>query len=307
MTKNVDSEHSSKLLKLKTMALQGNSKFSDWARRSETEQQAVYGEILKKLGNLPVQNSWSVFAKIYNEDTPDSVFIEAVKFIRKIFNQNGVKSDDLILDVACGTGSVSRLLAKADYTNIVGIDKSPQMLNEARMLSGNFPQIKFKQSEIVKLKNLKAKGAVWLDFSSNFALTEKSLRSWLQAIIENLDKHGILIFDIRTKTGWNINFFKQRVTAYETDNFQRLWINLKDEKKSLITFDIFIRTKNKNGKWLLWKREQMTERMWSLDEVIDVVDSLTGVNKMRIYSDNFTLLKKNKSEPGLAYFVLRKG
>jgi hypothetical protein len=147
---------------------------------------------------------------------------------------------------------------------------------------------------------------VWIDFSSNFALNETELYAWLSNLIANLTLDGILMFDVRTKVGWNIDFFKQKVTAYETDNFQRLWINMPDYDKQQITFDIFIRVKDKNGEWLPWEREQMTERMWSLTEIKTTINKLKGVELLDIYKDDFAVLKQGETEPGLAYIILKR-
>ena len=120
----VDLQHSSVLSKLRFKALQGKSYFSEWARRATTEPDQVYKEILKKLGNLPIQPAWDVFAKIYNEDTPDSVFIGAVKFADKIFRSNNISRSDQLIDVACGTGAISRILTSFGYKNVVAFDYS---------------------------------------------------------------------------------------------------------------------------------------------------------------------------------------
>lgn len=181
------------------------------------------------------------------------------------------------------------------------------MLAEAFRLCSHLPSIKIQESNIqdIKLKSL-AKGIVWFDFSTNFAMNEKELEQWLSNLIYNLQPGGMLVFDIRTRTGWNVDFFKQKVTIYETDSFQRIWINLLDHKNSKITFDIYIRIKDKNGEWLTWEREQMTERIWDLQDVRNTVNHLKGVSLEGIYADDFTLLKDKSLEPGLAYFVLRK-
>jgi len=303
----VDLQHSATLSKLRFRALQGKSYFSDWARRATKEPEQVYKEVIEKFGDLPIQQPWDVFAKIYNEDTPDSVFIGAVKFADKIFRMNNIGRSDQFVDVACGTGAISRILTSFGYRNVLAFDKSRAMLAEAYRLCSHLPSIKIQESEIAKLKltNL-AKAMIWIDFSSNFALEETELRQWLSNLISNLAIGGILVFDVRTKNGWNIDFFKQKVTAYETDNFQRLWINNSDYEKQQITFDIFIRIKDRSGEWLPWEREQITERMWSLNEVRDIVEQLDNVESLGVYKDDFALLKESETEPGLAYTVLKR-
>lgn len=303
----VDLQHSAALSKLRFKALQGKSYFSDWARKAISEPDQVYKEILEKLGNLPVQQPWDVFAKIYNEDTPDSVFIGAVKFADKIFRANNIGCSDQLVDVACGTGAVSRILTSFGYKNVIAFDRSRAMLSETFRLSSHMPSIRIQESDISNVKLAPpAKGMIWIDFSSNFALNEADLYQWLSNLIANLTSDGVLMFDVRTKTGWNIDFFKQKVTAYETNNFQRLWVNMPDYDKQQITFDIFIRVKDKSGEWLPWEREQMTEHMWSLKDIETVIKKLSAVELLGIYKDDFAVMKAGEPEPGLAYIILKR-
>ncbi len=302
----VDLQHSATLSKLRYRASQGSTYFADWARRAVKESDKVYHEILEKFGDLPVQKPWDVFAKVYNEDTPDNIFYGAVKFADQVFRSKHMLKSDHVVDVASGTGAVSRILTSFGYRRITAFDRSRAMLAEAYRLCAHLPSIKIVEAEIdrITLDN-QAKGIVWYDFSSNFALDDRELEQWLTNLMANLTSGGTLIFNVRTKTGWNIDFFKQKVTLYETDRFQRIWINLPDLKRGLITFDIFIRVKDKDGAWLAWEREQMTERMWRLTEVKRVVKRLENTTVDGILGDDYTPVKGTR-EPGLTYFILSK-
>lgn len=303
----VDLQHSAALSKTRYKALQGKDYFSDWAKRAVDEPEKVYQEVLAKLGNLSIQPAWDVFAKIYNQDTPDQVFYGAVRFADKIFRSQNISKTDSLVDVATGTGAVSRLLTSMGYRYLTAFDQSRAMLAEAYKLCSHLPSIKIIEAKIQEIQlNKPARGMVWFDFSSNFAAEKNDLKLWLNNLLGNLDTEGLLIFDVRTKAGWQVDFFKQKITCYETDNFQRLWVNLPDYQQNTIKFDIFIRIKDKNGQWLSWEREQMKEKMWSLQEIKDVIDNLQGIELLNIFSDDFTILNNNSPEPGLAYFVLRK-
>ena len=255
---------------------------------------------------MPVQNSWDVFAKVYNEDTPDTIFYGAVKFADQILRSRHILKSDHVVDVACGTGSIARILTSFGYRHVTAFDRSRAMLSEAYRLCAHLPSIKITESDIagVKLEH-PARGMVWYDFSSNFALDETELERWLDSLLTNLVTGGTLIFNVRTKTGWNVDFFKHKVTLYEAERFQRIWINLPDPKKARITFDIFIRIKDKDGAWLPWEREQMTERTWRLSEVKRVMTRLKKASLDGILGDDYTPIRGTR-EPGLTYFILTK-
>lgn len=304
--KDADKAHALALQKLRDKALADEDEIGKWARLARHDPDQAYKAILTELGHLPVNEPWSVFAPIYNEDTPDSVFHGVAEFAYRIFNSNKIEESDPIVDVACGTGSLSRNLAELGYDNIDAFDESQAMLKEADRLNSGFPQVHtFKSSiENVQLSTF-AKGMVWCDFSSNFALTEEMLKKWLQNLMDNLAPDGVLVFDVRTMTGWGVDFFKQKVTTFSTDTFQRVWINLPDYKNKMIIFDIFIRIRKKNGQWGDWQRERMQERMWSLSEVTKLVNELRDAQLIDVYGDQLELVRDG-AEPGLAYLVLQK-
>jgi SAM-dependent methyltransferase len=305
-SKDVDKAHATALQKLSDNALADEGEIGEWARIAKQDPDRAYEIVLAKLGHLPVNEPWSVFASIYNEDTPDSVFYSVAEFTRRIFNSNEIKKSDPIVDVACGTGALSRNLAKIGYGNIYAFDVSQSMLEEADRLNSHLPQIHTFKSSIDDVHlPITTKGMIWCDFSSNFALTENTLKSWLQHLINNLAPDGVLVFDVRTTTGWDVDFFKQKVTTFSTDAFQRIWINLPDYKNKMIVFDIFIRIREPNGQWGEWQREQMQERMWSLLEVIRLVKELHNTRLTDVYDDQFELTRDDV-EPGLAYLVLQK-
>lgn len=50
-------------------------------------------------------------------------------FFERLFEREGVKPS-LVLDLACGTGSLTRILAQRGY-DMIGADASPEMLMQA--------------------------------------------------------------------------------------------------------------------------------------------------------------------------------
>ena len=301
-----DALHMAALASTRHTSLRDPGEFGDWARLAERDPAKAYAHIQRALGELPVQPAWSVFAPIYNEDTPDHIFSGVAQFVHRIFKKHNIDPDDLIGDVATRTGAFARNLVSLGYDNILAFDSSREMLSEAFRLCAHLPSIKLMEADIATVRlPVHAKAMVWVDFSSNFALSSATLCTWIQNLMSNLAPGGLLFFDIRTITGWQVSFFRQKVTTFSTTNFQRIWINLPDYDQKTITFDIFIRTRQSDGSWGPWRREQMHERMWHFKEVYDIADALHGCTVEGVFDDNFSPVKQQ--EPGLAYFLLKKG
>ncbi|WKZ30242.1 MAG: class I SAM-dependent methyltransferase [Candidatus Dojkabacteria bacterium] len=301
---SVDSTHSAHLQELSKKAQQGTDEFSKWAQDAALNPEEVYKQITKKLGRLPVNPPWSIFAKIFHEDTPENIFQSQADFTDRIFKEYSVNKGSLIVDAACGTGGFVRLLSMAGYSSVIGFDQSIEMIAEAKKLGPQATDYFVSSIQNLELSP-KADAIIWYDFSSNFALNETQLKELLKSLLKNLKENGVLIFDIRIDNGWEIDFFKQKVTTFSTENFQRIWINLPNFKTREIVFDIFIRTKEENGKWAQWEREQMKEKMWLLNEVRDIVYSLKGIDLIGIYNDQYLPYKEGESIQ-LAKFVLKK-
>lgn len=304
---SADSLHSIALAKLRQLSKQEPGEFGKWARDADKNPKEVAKDIENKLGTLKKQPPWSVFAPIYNEDSPDYIQSGVARFVRDILQSYRVQNDDLIVEAACGTAALSRQLSSLGCSRIKAFDNSRPMLSEAFKLSTNYPNIGVFESDINSLElAVKAKAIIWTDYSSNFALTADVLKKMLAKLLENLTQDGILLFDVRTFQGWQIDFYAKPITTFATERFQRIWLNRQDVKSGLITFDVFIRTRDVDGAWSAWKRESMTEYMWHVSEVVSIITSFKGVALEAVYQDDFRKINTQSEEPNLAYFVLKK-
>lgn len=74
-------------------------------------------------------NNYTDFAYIYDK-LIDQDYEKWADYIEEIFRRNNLKPS-LVLDLGCGTGSITNILAKRGY-DMIGIDLSCDMLNVAR-------------------------------------------------------------------------------------------------------------------------------------------------------------------------------
>lgn len=300
-----DALHAAALSPLRHNALRDQTEFGEWARLAEKDPEKACKKVIKTLGNLPVQPAWSVFAPIYNEDTPDYIFMGAAGFAHAIFTNSNIPLDGLIVDVDTKTGSLARNLSALGYSHVVVAESSREMLAEVFRLCAHLPTIKIIESTVPALcLPKKADAITWMDYSSNFALTPRILQEWLENLLENIRIGGRLLFDVRTSTGWNVTFFRQKISTVSTPHFQRVSIRDFDQANNTVRFDRFIRTKNIHS-WGEWRREQMSERIWTLSEVKTIVSNLSNGQLEAIYDDNFARIGSN-IEPGIAYIELKR-
>ncbi len=304
---SADSLHTRALAKLRQLAKQEPGQFGQWARLAETKPQEVARDIETHLGAIKKQPAWSVFAPIYNEDSPDYIQQGVATFVDSILARTAITKDSLVVEAACGTGALARQLAAKGYTDLAGFDNSRPMLAEAFRLSNRYPQIRLFEADITTLQLPQpADAIVWTDYSANFALDENQLAAMITQLMQNIRKGGLLIFDIRTYQGWQIDFYSQPVTTFATERFQRLWLNHQDRERQLIDFDVYIRTRDPDGAWAPWQRESMREKMWQLQDVARVIGAVPNATIKAVYGDDFRQLKTWDDAPNLAYFVLER-
>ena len=73
--------------------------------------------------------AYTSFAQVYDLFQDNIPYEEWADYLKSLLNEYGVK-DGLVLDLGCGTGSITELLAKAGY-DMIGVDNSEDMLEIA--------------------------------------------------------------------------------------------------------------------------------------------------------------------------------
>jgi SAM-dependent methyltransferase len=141
------------------------------------------------------------FAIYYDQIYHDKSYIKEVNFILKNLKKYGGKNIQNILDIGCGTGTHSVLLAKKGFS-ITGIDRSKQALDIARVkFDANNQKGKFLIKDFKNFNlNPKSDACVSLFCSMCYLENLDDLEKSLKSIRNSLKKGGLFIFDI-----WNGN------------------------------------------------------------------------------------------------------
>ena len=73
--------------------------------------------------------SYTGFAEVYDTFMDNVPYREWAQYIRKLLEREGIDSG-LVLDLGCGTGSMTEELASYGY-DMIGVDNSEEMLEIA--------------------------------------------------------------------------------------------------------------------------------------------------------------------------------
>ena len=150
--------------------------------------------------NLLNSETMSSFAKYFDKIYHDKNYESECRFIIKILNHYQNSKSKIILDLGCGTGNHSLILARKNF-GVVGIDKSKiaikiakkktmQSDHSVKFFVGNMTNFFFKKKFDVCLSM----------FSSMCYLNNTDFSKTINNVKRHLNSKGILIFDF-----WNGN------------------------------------------------------------------------------------------------------
>ncbi len=191
-------------------------------------------------------SNYGNFANVYDILTESIDYDALIRRIRELIPPSAVSGGHL-LDLGCGTGTVSFLLAEAGY-DVIGIDSSPDMLSvacEKKMDSDN--DILFLCQNLAELNLFgTAKAAVCCMDTLNHIDSMEDIRSFFRLLSLFLEMDSYFLFDMNTPYKHK-EILADNTFVYDMDDVYCIWQNEYDEglKRTSISMDFF--AKHENG------------------------------------------------------------
>ncbi len=232
---------------------------------------------------------YNSFAWGYDALTDDIVYQKFVDYYEAIFKKCQIKPE-LVLDLGCGTGTVTSMMASRGY-NMIGVDISEEMLNIAQTKA---PQVLFLQQDMT---DFELYGTVDVIYSAldavNYILYKKDLKRMFKLVDNYLNPGGIFIFDINTPYKF-LNVLDGNTFVYDKESVYCVWQNQYDKKSELCHFfiDLFYK---EDGKLFEKFYEEHCERAYEPEDLKRMLTE-SGLKTIGVY-DAFSFRKpKAKSE-----------
>ena len=235
-------------------------------------------------------NSYTAFSNIYDTLMHRDINYEHIAdYIENIFAIYE-KTPDIVVDLACGTGNLTLPLSKRGY-DMIGIDKSIDMLNIARQKSGFDNSILFLNQDITKLDLYGTADAFLCMIDGiNYILEPNALFGMFKKIKTCfLNDYGILIFDISSRYKLS-HIIGDNTFIYNQDDIFYSWENrfFKNLQLSDMYLNFFVKDKNRYKKF----SERHLQRAYSVGLIKNIL-SKAGFKKIHTYAD-FTFNKPDK-------------
>ncbi len=247
--------------------------------------------------------SYGSFAYVYDRLTENVDYKSYAAYIKRLFESYGKNiSISSVLDVACGTGSMTEELALLGY-DMIGADASPDMLMQAqeKKFEKNLDILYLCQrAEELDLYGT-VQGAVCTLDSINHITDEETVIKAFEKISLFMEKDGIFIFDLNTEYKHS-EVLGNNTFVYDLDDVYCVWQNEFDEKEKVthIFLDIF---SEKDG---LYERfsEEFDERVYSHEKVLRWLE-MTDFELVD-YFEEFKFKKPEDNTERTVYIVRKK-
>ena len=143
--------------------------------------------------------AYSSFAEVYDIFQDNVPYEEWCSYVTGLLREQGVERG-LVLDLGCGTGSLTGLLAEAGY-DMIGIDNSGEMLQMAmdkRAASGQDILYLLQDMREFELYGT-VRAVVSICDSMNYMMEYRDLVQVFRLVNNYLDPRGVFIFDLNTE------------------------------------------------------------------------------------------------------------
>ena len=143
-------------------------------------------------------DAYTDFANVYDTFMDETPYEEWCEFLVQKLEEYKVPKG-LVLDLGCGTGTLTEMLSKEGY-DMIGVDNSSQMLSiamEKREQSGE--NILYLMQDMREFELYGTVGAVISVCDSlNYLLEEEDLVETFRLVNNYLDPKGLFVFDFNT-------------------------------------------------------------------------------------------------------------
>lgn len=214
--------------------------------------------------------AYEEFASVYD------MFMEEIPYDTWLANISSILTEDditdgLVLELGCGTGTFTELMAGQGY-DMIGVDSSAEMLERAmekKTVSGYDILYLLQDMRSFELYGT-VRAVVSVCDSMNYILREEELEQVFVCVNNYLDPGGLFIFDLKT-----IHYFRDVMgdccLADNREEGSFIWENSWYEEEQINEYDLTLFIREPSG---FYRREQELhdQRGYAIDTVLQILD-----------------------------------
>ena len=245
-------------------------------------------------------NAYQGLAGAYDSLTGDVGYEKRADYLEKLFARSRIPVHT-VLDLACGTGTMTWLLAARGY-EMIGADASEEMLAAAMMKSGSVPGEApiFLQQSMPKLDLYgTVDAAICCLDSLNYLTNPRDVQRTFQRLHLFISPGGLLAFDVRLPE--RLAALDGQVFLDETEDTLCLWRTEYSRGLCSYYMDLFFR--REDGAWDR-QTELHRQRAYTVAQLTDWLTE-AGFGDIRVYGD-MRLRRPRDDEQRIYFSCVRK-
>lgn len=228
--------------------------------------------------------AYTSFAEVYDQFMDNVPYREWADFLQEILQKEGI-SDGLVLDLGCGTGSMTEELAGRGY-DMIGVDNSEDMLEiamEKRQESGHDILYLLQDMQEFELYGT-VRAVVSVCDSVNYVTEKEELEQIFRLVNNYLDPGGIFVFDFNTEYKYR-EVLGDRTIAENREDSSFIWDNYYYEEEHMNEYELTLFIQETDQKELYHKyQETHFQRAYTLEEIRELLEK-SGLRFVAAYED----------------------
>lgn len=224
--------------------------------------------------NAQEQPEYSKLADIYDTVMQDVNYELWADFIDAIIQEHHPHPTS-ILELACGTGSISLFLDELECYDVVGTDKSPQMIQKARKKNKSmFCNVDFEVMDFLDITLDETFDIVFCVFDSiNYLHSEQEILTFLDEAKQVLAPDGLLVFDFTTpKNSVQAIKYLNNEEGYTEDNHRYFRLSSYDADKRIHKNEFRIEKLTDDHETVIKQfKETHHQKIYTLQQMLDII------------------------------------
>lgn len=245
-------------------------------------------------------SGYNFFSGVYDALTENVNYSARADYIADLLAENGI-TGGILLDLACGTGTLSIEMAKRGF-EVIGVDSSGEMLSVAMNNAYESGQnILFLCQPMQQLDLYGTINAAICTLDSINHLTDaEDVQAAFDKVSLFTEPGGIFIFDINT-TYKHREVLADNTFVYDLDDVYCVWQNTLDRETDTVRIDLDIFEQVEDG---IYERmqESFCERAYPLPAIKEKLEK-SGFETVAVYDE---LTKNKPHEKSERLFVIAR-
>lgn len=215
--------------------------------------------------------AYTSFAEVYDTFMDNVPYEEWAEYLAELLQEYDIE-DGLVLDLGCGTGSLTEILATKGY-DMIGADGSAEMLEiamEKKAQSGHDILYLLQDMREFELYGT-VRAVVSVCDCVNYITDEKELEQVFRLVNNYLDPEGIFIFDFNTEYKYK-EILGEQTIAEDREDCSFIWDNYYYEDENMNEYELTLFIKEQDSNLYRKYQEMHYQKAYTLDAMRDLIE-----------------------------------